>query len=492
MERPADLFDREHEWNDLAEFVQAPGGGTRLALVRGRRRQGKSFLLRRLAAAADGFFYQAVQEHRQPALASFAAALSTHARLGPGRLGFDSWDEAIRALLEVPASPESQRPQLVIIDEFPYLLEHSPELASVIQRIIDDTRDPQQPPVRLILCGSALAVMARLLEGTQALRGRATTDLVVRPFDMRTAAQFWGIEDPTMAFMVHAVVGGTAGYRDLLPTATPREPEEFVEWLAAGPLNPSSAVFREDEYLLTEERSLSDRALYHSVVGAIAAGHTSQGAIARALGREATALQHPLRALVSAGFVEATQDALRARRPIYRISDPILRFHHVVTRRDLARFEDRRTREAWAEAAPRFSTHVLGPHFEQLAREFTARYAAPHTVGGVVAEVGPAVVNDARNRIHHAIDVVALGRAADGSQPVLALGEAKFTRTRQTLGDLHLLEARRALVARTHPSAVHARLLIFSGSDFNPELQATAQSREDVELIDLARMYGGD
>ena len=101
-------------------------------------------------------------------------------------------------------------------------------------------------------------------------------------------------------------------------------------------------------------------------------------------------------------------DVLRARRPIYRVADPIIRFHHVVTRRDLARFEDRRTAEAWPEAQPRFATHVLGPHFEDLTREFTFRFADPATVGGHAAIVGPAVVNDAKARIQHQLDVVAV------------------------------------------------------------------------------------
>jgi DNA-binding transcriptional ArsR family regulator len=141
--------------------------------------------------------------------------------------------------------------------------------------------------------------------------------------------------------------------------------------LAAGPLDPASALFRETDYLLAEEPTITDRALYHSVLAAIADGHHTQSGIAAALGRSQVAVQHPLRALEEVGFIIRTEDQLRARRPIYSIADPIVRFHHVVTRRDIARFEDRRTALAWADAQPRFSTHVLGPHLEQLAREFS-------------------------------------------------------------------------------------------------------------------------
>ena len=57
-----------------------------------------------------------------------------------------------------------------------------------------------QPPLRLILCGSAMSVMAGLLSGQRALRGRAVLDLVVDPFDYREAAAFWGVQaDPRLA-----------------------------------------------------------------------------------------------------------------------------------------------------------------------------------------------------------------------------------------------------------------------------------------------------
>ena len=488
MERPSELFDRQSEWSDLADFAVQNGPGTRLAIVRGRRRQGKSYLLRRLAQATDGFYYQAVEEEQSQALAGFGRSLGEYLKVPGGRLALDSWDDALRALGDMP---NDRGPRTVVLDEFPYLLSHSSELPSLLQRFIDSTKDGPNS-LRLILCGSALSVMTRLLEGAQALRGRASVDIVIRTFDYRTAAEFWGIDDPTTALLVHAVVGGTPGYRDLLPAPPPKRPQDFTKWLAAGPLNPASALFREDDYLLTEERSLSDRQLYHSVVSAIAGGATSQGAIAQVLEREQRAVQHPLRALEDAGFVVATDDALRSRRPIYQIADPIVRFHHAVTRRDLARFEDRRMTEAWEDAQPRFKTHVLGPHFEEIAREFTFRFASPDTVGGAVATVAPAVVSDSKERTQHEVDVVAVGRERRGSFPILALGEAKHTESKRTLSDLTRLERIRELVAAKNPSATKARLLLFSANGFETNLTRESARRSDVELIDARRLYSGD
>lgn len=488
MQRPSDLFDRHAEWEDLAAFATRAGPGTQLALVRGRRRQGKSFLLRRLARSAQGFYYQAAEEEKDQALARLGAALGEHLRVPGGRLALKTWDDAIGALSDMGGE---RGPTVIVIDEFPYLLNHSPELPSLLQKGIDRSRDGG-PPLRLVLCGSALSTMASLLTGTQALRGRASLDIVMGTFDFRQAARFWGITDPATAFQVHAILGGTPGYRDLLPAAPPQALNEIDTWLAAGPLNPSSALFREDDYLLTEERSLTDRSLYHSVVTAIADGNTSQVGIADAVGREQRAVQHPLKALEEAGFLSRTDDSLRSRRPIYGLTDPIVRFHHVVTRRDIARFEERRTLEAWADAQPRFATHVLGPHFEELARQFVFTFASEATVGGRASTVGSAVVNDAKGRAQHELDVVALKRQPNGSQSVLAIGEAKHTAAQRTISDINRLEHIRELVGAKEPTATSARLLLFSANGFERNLIEHAKRRDDIDLIDLKRIYSGD
>jgi hypothetical protein len=489
VDRPDDLFARESEWDALAKFAAERGSGIHLALLGGRRRQGKSYLLRRLVHATGGFYHQALEEDRRQALGSLGTALGDHLGVGGGRLELDDWDRALASLNDVRG--RRGRPALVVLDEFPYLLAHSPEQPSVLQRHIDRSRDGT-PPVRLVLCGSALSTMAGLLTGSRALRGRASHDVLLKAFDYRVAAAFWDADRSPVAFFVDSVLGGTPGYRDLVRGRAPRRPAGLSTWLADGPLNPSSALFREDEYLLTEERTLTDRALYHSVVGAIARGNSTQGTIAAALGRDHRGLHHPLATLESAGFVTRQDDMLRERRPIYRLTDPIIRFHHVVTRPDLARFEDRRTVAAWTDAQARFATHVLGPHFEHLAREFTFRYASPATTGGSVAQVGPAVINDAAERSQHQIDVVAVGRADDGHAPVLALGEAKHTAKPLRRADLERLERIRALVEAKHGrSASGAKLLLFSAEGFDRQLHDTATGRSDVELIDLDRMYRG-
>jgi hypothetical protein len=118
------------------------------------------------------------------------------------------------------------RPVPIILDEFPYLVEQAPELPSVLQRALSPRSVAQlSGQVRLILCGSAFTVMRGLLGGSAPLRGRAKLELLVRPFDYREAAGFWGVlDDPGLAFQLHALVGGTPAYRSMCVDPRTRPP----------------------------------------------------------------------------------------------------------------------------------------------------------------------------------------------------------------------------------------------------------------------------
>jgi hypothetical protein len=378
-----------------------------------------------------------------------------------------------------------------VLDEFPYLLAQSPELPSVIQAAYDDARLGGGPLFRLLLCGSAISIMHGLLSGQQALRGRAVLDVVLRPFDFRQSAEHWGIADPETAFLVHAVVGGTPGYRVLLDGTAPARTSHLGAWLADTLLSPSHAMFREADYLLTEDPAISDRALYHSVLSAIAQGSSTRSSIGAELGKADTALRHPLLVLERAGFIRRDQDLWRDRRPLLRLEDPLLRFHYAVVRQDLAAFEARETAAAWARARPRFSSRILGPHFEQLARVWTERFASARTLGGRPSVVGWTQVNDASARTRLDVDVVALGEGSAAGRVVLAIGEAKGGDAMLTPAHLGKLERGRELLGGRADTS-RSKLLLFARAGFGRELRALVRSRSDVELIDLGRLYGGD
>ena len=99
------------------------------------------------------------------------------------------------------------------MDEFPYLVSTSPELPSVIQRLLDTN---QLKNLHLILCGSSQRMMLNLTMGAaEPLYGRSQLILKVRPLEcgwIRKALKF----ESQKAIEAYSVLGGTPRYCDLL------------------------------------------------------------------------------------------------------------------------------------------------------------------------------------------------------------------------------------------------------------------------------------
>ncbi len=491
MQRPSDLFDREREWQDLAGFV---GGNApiRIGVVYGRRRQGKSWLLRRLVRATGGIYTMALEHDRLSALGRFSNAIAEASGLPGVRLHLADWEEALRTARTVLGGANQR---VLVLDEFPYLLEHSPELPSVLQALYDDMRDePTPPPLRILLCGSAISVMEELLSGPSALRGRTQLELRLQSFDYRASAEYWGAKDPELAFLVDAVFGGTAGYRDLVQIDLPSRTRDFPFWLSQTVLNPASALFTEADFLLREDPRIHDRAPYYAILEAVSEGRSSPTAIGGAVGRERTALAHPLGVLTSAGYLISSDDIRKQRNASLRVADPIVRFHQLITRPRLSQYEERQFEDAWKASHPTFKSQILGPHFEHLAREWVRRFASEASVGGKVGEVGSTVVADRKERKSLEIDVVGLAageRRQSKSSRILCIGEAKSSDRERTLHDLNRLDRMRGLLVADGADCAQARLLLFGRSGFASSLESASQDRTDVELIDLRRIYSG-
>jgi uncharacterized protein len=373
------MFDRDDEWNDLARFAVDDAPGATLGVVSGRRRQGKTMLLYSLAQATGGLYFAATEATEADSLRRLGQVIADHVG-APAPLQLGSWEHTIDVLLEIGRN----RPTVVVLDEFPSLALASRALPSVIQQALTPGRPERTTSrTRLLLCGSAMSFMGRMLSGPAPLRGRAGLELRVAPLDYRLAAQFWNLDDPRLAVLVHAIVGGTPAYRrEYVRDDAPSSLSDFDSWVARTVLSPASPLFREARYLLAEDPGLRDPALYHSVLAAVAEGNTTRGGIAGYIGRKATDLQHPLTVLEDSGLLARDADPLRSGRSNYRITEPLIAFYQAIMRPAWTRLERHHGAEVWRGARRRFESAVLGPHFEQLCRTWVAEFAAPETFGG--------------------------------------------------------------------------------------------------------------
>nr|MDT0667638.1 ATP-binding protein [Micromonospora sp. DSM 115978] len=135
--------------------------------------QGKTYLLRALCEAMGGFYFAADEATDTESLKRLGAVLGDY--LGtPAPVSFDGWHDAVDALLALGRAKAVP----VVIDEFPYLVTATASLPSVVQNAFAPLRAERDGSrARLLLCGSAMSFMGRLLGGSAPLRGRAGLEL---------------------------------------------------------------------------------------------------------------------------------------------------------------------------------------------------------------------------------------------------------------------------------------------------------------------------
>lgn len=472
----------------VERFVDSGVDNHTLGLVYGRRRIGKSTMLDSLVSERHGFYWEATRTEPAVQLSRLGLALGEH--LGVGALALRTWDEAITALLRL-----GERQAIpVVIDEFGHVIEADPSVPSIIATALGPTGKRQSPGrARLIVCGSAIAIMQALTAGEAPLRGRAGIEVVMQPSDLRGARAWLPIEASlSLAANVYAVIGGVVGYAtDMVDHDLPATPEDFDAWVCRRVLSPAATLHHEATTLLAEDPGFSavNPALYHAILGAIANGSVTAGKIANQLGRAVSNLDPALKRLIAAGFVIRHADPIRAQRPTYALTDPFLQFHYAVLEPSRSLLRDRNAASAWStRLKATFDSRVKGPVFEEQARVWLRRYADQSLFSLPLDHVGPSnVVIDGKER---QLDIVAAStddpEQPPAERPVVALGEAKAG---ETVGLSHLdrLEKARTVLG---PRATDATLLLFAPR-FNTKLTLAAAERGDVELIDLERMYEG-
>jgi len=323
-----------------------------LIVVYGRRRCGKSTLLRQFSGDQHSYFLASQSDaafQRQQLLDLLSTrfpALNDAA--------FRDWGTLLKALNEL-----TQARFTLIVDEFPYLARSAPELPSLIQQLIDD-RDALR--FDIILCGSSQQMMRGLaLEATAPLYGRADEIVKIEPLAAGWLNHHLPDETPAQRINEYAVWGGVPRYWELRS-----DYDSFEEAIKTLLLSPSGTLHEEPNRLLLDD--MRDTVHSASLLALIAGGVNKVSEIGARLGKPATSLMRPLAKLIELGYVyrEVPYGAKAKNRKgnLYRIADPFMRFHYLFVFSNLSKLHPGQLDVVWA----RFSLRMPGFVAEEWER----------------------------------------------------------------------------------------------------------------------------
>lgn len=319
------FYGRREELARLMEDLVAirSDGRGRLVTVRGRRRIGKSWLIEEFIerSKAPHVFFAASRQTSERELTKFADRVarsslpSASAAVG---VTFDGWEAAL--VLAATAAEQAQ-PSIVVIDEFPYLLEGGRDaVEGAVQAAWD--RVLSRTPVLLILVGSDLAMMRSLDEYGRPLHGRPSRGIVVDPLSPTEVGQLLKLP-AAEALDAYLVVGG---FPEVARAWQPGQ--ELKRFLAGALADDSSPLVATGRRILESEFPSETQA--RSILSVIGAGTRTYTAISNGTGIASTNLNGPLKTLIERKrIVEARLPlaAASSKDRRYEIADPYLRFY---------------------------------------------------------------------------------------------------------------------------------------------------------------------
>jgi AAA+ ATPase superfamily predicted ATPase len=307
------FYDRVEELDALTSAFESPGSD--FFVVYGRRRVGKTELLKEFCSEQSHIYFLAAQEAENRQREKFVDKVATSFDERVPRI--DGWDEAFDYLGEKLNTED----QVVVIDEFPYLVAENGSLPSYVQGFVDEQL--QDTESMLILCGSSVSTMESEVLGHESpLYGRRTGQLDVQPFSFKQAREVIAYETAD-AIRSYAITGGTPMYLTLFDYGRP-----LKENVRSQVLSPTAVLYNEPEFLLRTE--LRNPARYMSILEATALGHTTPNEISGATGIDAGPLSKYLQTLRRLRLIDrevpVTASAKKSKRSRYHVADEFLRF----------------------------------------------------------------------------------------------------------------------------------------------------------------------
>ena len=205
------FYGREQQRRKLDRFFNQPS--LRAALIYGRRRVGKSELIKQCLRSntCPQLYYECKQTTEMNNVESLSVLISERFRLPS--LGF----AGMEALLDYLFRRAEEEPLILVLDEYPYLRETMIGLDSILQSLIDRYKDTSA--LKLVLCGSYVDIMKSLLARENPLYGRIDLTIDLKPMDYYESALFYPDYSAEDKVRLYSVFGGIPYFNRQIDTA---------------------------------------------------------------------------------------------------------------------------------------------------------------------------------------------------------------------------------------------------------------------------------
>ena len=462
------FLGRERELATLEKLYQQ--NKFQLFILYGRRRVGKTTLLKEFCRNKPAIFYAVEQTNSKLNLEKFSLLIFHH-YAEENMEAFSSWEQALRFLAE-----RSKKQSLVVVlDEFPYLANLEQGLLSKLQHLID--HELKNSNLFLVLCGSFVSFMEQEVLGAKSpLFGRRTAQLRLKVFDYYQSSLFlshYSVEDK---IIMYGIFGGTPLYLQQVDNKLSlgeNVKNIFLE----------NTGYLHEETILLLRQELQEPSVYYSILEVIAQGATRANEIAVKTGETAAKCLKYMSILQDLDLLykEVPLGAKHSgRRSQYGIKDSMFRFWYRYVLPNKTLLEIASADVIWKKKISPDLSQYMGSVFEEVCKTYMLRKNIAEKLPFLFTEIGRWWGTDNVKRQEVEIDLV----AGDGKQYIF--GECKWHNEKM---GLQVLDDLREKAKVFSPKTKASYYYLFSKSGFTNELECVAKVDKHVKLISLEELF---
>ena len=312
------LIGRKREIEELERCMNSER--SEFVVIYGRRRVGKTFLVRSFFRDSYTFYYVGAHKQTQKKqLENFAKALFRYGNFAE-QPKLNSWSEAFDALSQLMEQSQDKR-KVLFFDEMPWIDNKGSDFVEALEYFWNSWV-AMRDDIVLIACGSATSWMAdKLIANQGGLHNRITRQIYVAPFTLNECQQYLDNKgfgwDYYQIIQCYMVLGGVPYYLSLLePNLSLPQNIDNLFFAIGGRLS------NEFDELYNALFSNADR--YVSVVKALSAKRDgmTRSELEKASGLSGGNLSRILKNLQRCDFImKYAQFGCKKKNTIYRISD---------------------------------------------------------------------------------------------------------------------------------------------------------------------------
>ncbi len=382
---------------ELAAIKQKLGNErSECVLLYGRRRVGKSALIKEALRQVDATII-----HYVCLKANFS-----HNMAGLSQAVAEAFDEPVQfsqlnKLLEYVYKKARNQKVVLVIDEYPFLRDDDEAVDSELQIAVDTWQ--HETCLKLILCGSYVEVMKKIIEGGAPLFGRFSEVMRLQPFDYYDTARFFPSKTPEENMELYSIFGGIPFYLVQIDESL------TVEENAKRLLIPEGSLL-EGEIRLQLKAELSKEENANLVLEKIANGIGKYSDIANSFQGSSGNISPILNKLAGMGLIEkdSPMNAPSSKKQHrYVICDNLLDFYYSYLFKETSARSIMSPDDFWnSKIKEKLSVEYLPRKFEQIAKEYLIRENRAGHIEPPFSSIGRYIYHNKENRKNGEFDVV--------------------------------------------------------------------------------------